>query len=105
MPRAGRGGTLVAICPVIARRVGPMPSSPLEPSRLSLANAASNRAGAARAALGGYVPLNHPAHPKTWSEERQAQLADADELVRATGIELALAKDAQRIDTSWPKQP
>ncbi len=77
-----------------------MPANPLEPSRLSLANAASNRAGAARAALGGYVPPNHPAHPRNWSQERQAQLADADELVDSTGIELALAKAAQLAETA-----
>jgi hypothetical protein len=65
-----------------------------EPSRLSLASAASHRAGAVRAAMGGYVPVGHPAHPSTWSTDRQLRLAEADENVRLTGIELQLAKDA-----------
>lgn len=81
-----------------------MPSNPLEPSRLSLANAASNRAGAARAALGGYVPINHPAHPRTWSEDRQAQLTEADELVHSTGLERTLAKAALLDAAPWASQ-
>jgi hypothetical protein len=81
-----------------------VPSNPLEPSRLSLANAASNRAGAARAALGGYVPFTHPGHPRTWSGDRQAQLAAADELVHSTGLELTLAREALLAGAPWASQ-
>jgi hypothetical protein len=65
-----------------------------EVERLKLASAASVRAGAARAALGGYVPVGHPGHPSTWSEARQDALATAEEDLISTTTELRLANAA-----------
>ncbi len=67
-----------------------------ELSRLQLATQASNLAGAARARLGGYVPLDHPAHPTKWSKSRQHGLAVADDDVTTTTAELLLATSAHR---------
>jgi hypothetical protein len=61
-------------------------------ARLKAASEAWTRAGAARAALGGYVPLNNPNHPSRWSAARRAQLAAADADVARTAAELNEAR-------------
>jgi hypothetical protein len=52
------------------------------------AQAAFQRAGAERALLGGYVPLNHPSHPTRWNGRRKAALAAAEAAVERTTIAL-----------------
>ncbi len=71
-----------------------IPDDAPELVRLRAASAASNRAGAVRAALGGYVPLDHPNHPKRWSAARRAELAAAEAEVVRTSEELNEARDA-----------
>jgi hypothetical protein len=61
---------------------------------LLLAAAASTRAGEVRSALGGYVPLGHPAHPSKWSRERQDALASAETAIAETSRALRLATKA-----------
>ena len=70
------------------------PDDPPEVVRLKAATEASHIARAVRAALGGYVPLNHPNHPSRWTAARRAQLQAADAAVRRTDHELTEARDA-----------
>jgi len=69
-----------------------MPEDSPEAIRLRAASEAWTRAGATRAALGGYVPLNNPNHPSRWSAARRAQLAAADADVARTTAELNEAR-------------
>jgi hypothetical protein len=71
-----------------------MPEDSPEVRRLKAASEAWTRAGAARAALGGYVPLDNPNHPSRWNAGRRAQLATAEADVARTTAELAAARDA-----------
>jgi hypothetical protein len=49
-------------------------------------------AGAARSALGGYVPVGHPGHPSKWSTARQDALADAEAGLRRANEALRIAR-------------
>jgi hypothetical protein len=70
--------------------------SPESPERAAVfaASAAWHEAGKSRAALGGYVPLNHPGHPSRWSSERQDVLAEADAEVNRTSAVMRAAMQA-----------
>jgi hypothetical protein len=65
-----------------------------ELQRYKLATDASQQAGLARAALGGYVGLDHPEHPDRWRPARRAELAAADAEVLRTSRELRVARQA-----------
>ena len=60
------------------------------------AGEAWRRASAARAALGGYVPLNHPGHPSRWNRERRQALGDAEAELTRTTVAVRLAMQALR---------
>jgi hypothetical protein len=62
-------------------------------TRLELASEASQRARAARAALGDHIPPEHPNRPGRWWAARQAVLTAADELVEQTTREVDEALD------------
>ena len=74
-----------------------MPPTPRTSSRLTLATAASSRAGSVRAALGGYVPVT----ASTWSAERRELVAAADADLRAAAVELRLARAAAADRRPW----
>jgi hypothetical protein len=78
------------------------------------ADTANHLASAARSALGGYVPLDHPGHPSKWSPDRQDALAIADaDLTQATeALRAAVYAHTNRANwcrpastNSWPWSP
>jgi hypothetical protein len=55
-----------------------VPDESPEWAALTLAIASNREAAAVRAALGGYVPINHPGHPSRWSRSRRDHLAEVE---------------------------